>query len=94
MNLDDLLHTDVIKTYSRGVVIAEVNKKAINGKSRFELVCKNGRDMIRASFGRNFRPVSNTCYALCQFSLSLNLIYYNHAVVVHPFSFPIPKEEY
>ena len=75
-------------------MIAEVDTKAINGESIFELVCRNGRDMIRASFGRNFRPVSSACYALCQFSLSLNLIYYNHAEVVHPFSFPIPKEEY
>jgi len=56
VNLDDLLHIGLIKRHSREEVIAEVNKKAVSGKSRFELVCRDGRDMIRASYGRNFRP--------------------------------------
>ena len=74
VNLDDLLHIGLIKRHSREEVIAEVNKKAVSGKSRFELVCRDGRDMIRASFGRNFRPVSDTCYALCQFHCNQSLL--------------------
>ena len=60
VSLDDLLTVDILKSYSKSEIVTEVRKKTVNGKSRFELISREGKDLIRATFGRNFAPVSST----------------------------------